>query len=89
MDKKIRISRFLFLCAVIFLHYTFASPVFLDSPSNVEEEHADSESHGEGSTRYSPGDPEFLFYVSSSIFLILFAGAMSGLTVGYLSIDEL
>jgi len=37
----------------------------------------------------SPDDPAFLFYVFASIGLILFAGAMSGLTVGYLSIDEL
>jgi metal transporter CNNM len=35
------------------------------------------------------GTPLFFTYASLCVFLTLFAGLMSGLTVGYLSIDKL
>lgn len=42
-----------------------------------------------GGVRAQFGTFEFWLYFGISLFLILFAGLMSGLTVGYLSIDEL
>ena len=43
----------------------------------------------ERSTDFTPNDPEFYIYLGISLVLCLFAGLCSGLTVGYLSIDDL
>ena len=39
--------------------------------------------------RVKPGSPQFLFFLISALILMTIAGFMSGLTVGYLSIDPL
>ena len=62
----------------------------------TDTEHESSENHevvheaGEGHhTRYKPGETKFWIYLGLATFCVLFAGFCSGLTVGYLSIDEL
>lgn len=39
--------------------------------------------------RAKPGTSRFWFFIIAAVLLTLTAGLMSGLTVGYLSIDEL
>ena len=44
---------------------------------------------GEGRSRYTSDEAEFWYFVIVSAVLSCFAGLCSGLTVGYLSIDDL
>lgn len=52
----------------------------------MEENDHSSEHHIQ---TYSPDEPEFWINLAGAIFMVLLAGMCSGLTVGYLSIDEL
>ncbi len=60
--------------------------MFIEDAQKVIEE---PDIHHEFSKEYPPGTSEFWFCIAMSIALTLLAGLMSGLTVGYLSIDEL
>jgi len=44
---------------------------------------------GYGGERTEPGSPEFWLYIGIALSLTLLAGMASGLTLGYVSIDEL
>lgn len=54
-----------------------------------EHEQAEHESeHGE-EAKLNPDEPMFWIYLGIAFFLVTFAGVCSGLTVGYLGIDDL
>ena len=59
------------------------------SPLEAEPTHGGHVEHSEHETKFTPEQSEFWVCILVAGLLILFAGAMSGLTVGYLSIDEL
>jgi general stress protein CsbA len=57
--------------------------------SEASSEGGSSEGSGENERRYKPGEYEFYYCLVVAVLLTLGAGIMSGLTVGYLSIDQL
>ena len=59
------------------------------APENETESGKDNDEPLREAERAKPGTSEFWIFLASSIGLTLLAGLMSGLTVGYLSIDEL
>ena len=54
----------------------------------IKTENTEHEVKHEGHDQIPFGTSEFYFYAFLSLFIVCFAGAMSGLTVGYLSIDK-
>ena len=55
----------------------------------LDEENSTARSDGVNDEKAEFGSAEFYFFLFSSIGITLIAGLMSGLTVGYLSLDEL